>query len=88
MEKMIKVIVLTTTQQLLISEVVEVAAMDIGQPDCKLINPCLITEGKMLEPYLNDYTRDSTLMMGSDKILTLAEPTPTLLEKYLDLLKE
>ena len=42
----------------------------------------------MLEPYLNDYTRDSTLMMGSDKILTIAEPTPTLLEKYLDLLKE
>ena len=88
MEKMIKVIVLTTTQQLLISEVVEVAAMDIGQPDCKLVNPCLITEGKMLEPYLMDYTRDGTLMMGSDKILTLAEPTPTLLEKYLDLLKE
>ena len=35
-----------------------------------------------------DYTRDNTLMMGSDKILTLAEPTPTLLEKYLDLINE
>ena len=84
----IKVIALTTTQQILISQIEEVAAVDIGQPDCKLVNPCLITEGKMLEPYLNDYTRDSTLMMGSDKILTIAEPTPTLLEKYLDLLKE
>ena len=87
MDKVIKILALTN-QQNLISEIVEVAAMDIGQPDCKLVNPCLITEGKMLEPYLNDYTRDSTLMMGSDKILTLAEPTPTLLEKYLDLLKE
>jgi len=27
-------------------------------------------------------------MMSSDKILTLADPTPTLLEKYEDLIKE
>jgi len=26
--------------------------------------------------------------MNSDKILTLADPTPTLLEKYEDLIKE
>ena len=87
MDQVIKILALTNNQ-ILISEIVEVAAMDIGQPDCKLVNPCIITEGKMLEPYLMDYTRDNTLMMGSDKILTLAEPTPTLLEKYLDLLKE
>ena len=87
MDQVIKILALTNNQ-ILISEVVEVAALDIGQPDCKLVNPCIITECKMLEPYLMDYTRDSTLMMGSDKILTLAEPTPTLLEKYLDLIEE
>ena len=87
MDQVIKILALTNNQ-ILISEVVEVAAMDIGQPDCKLVNPCIITEGKMLEPYLMDYTRDNTLMMGSDKILTLAEPTPTLLQKYLDLINE
>ena len=87
MDQVIKILALTNNQ-ILISEVVEVAAMDIGQPDCKLVNPCIITEGKMLEPYLMDYTRDSTLMMGSDKILTLVDPTPTLLEKYQDLIKE
>ena len=87
MDQVIKILALTNNQ-ILISEVIEVAAMDIGQPDCKLVNQCIITEGKMLEPYLNDYTRDNTLMMGSDKILTLAEPTPTLLEKYLDLIEE
>ena len=87
MDQVIKILALTNNQ-ILNSEVVEVAAMDIGQPDCKLVNPCIITEGKMLEPYLMDYTRDNTLMMGSDKILTLAEPTPTLLEKYLDLINE
>ena len=35
----IKVIALTTTQQILISQIEEVAAVDIGQPDCKLVNP-------------------------------------------------
>ena len=45
MDQVIKVIALTTTQQLLISEIVEVAAVDIGGPDCKLINPfCINTE--------------------------------------------
>ena len=87
-DKTIKVIALTTTQQLLISEIVEVAAVDIGQPDCKLVNPCLVKEDGTLEPYLLTVTRDDTFMMSSDKILTLCEPTPTLLEKYLDIIKE
>ena len=90
-EKTIKVLILTTTQQLLISEIVEVAAIDIGQPDCKLVSPFVInTESgqTVLEPWLFNITRDDTFMMSSDKILTLCEPTPTLLEKYLDITKE
>ena len=90
-DKTVKVLVLTTTQQLLISELVEVAAVDIGQPDCKLINPFSInTESgqTILEPWLLDVTRDDIFMMSSDKILTLCEPTPTLLEKYLDITNE
>ena len=35
-----------------------------------------------------DLTRETTFMMGSDKILTLAVPTPTLLEQYLNLIEE
>ena len=53
-DKTIKVLVFTTTQQLLISEIVEVAAVDIGQPDCKLVNPFVInTESgqTILEPW-------------------------------------
>ena len=91
MEKTIKVIALTTTQQVLISEVVQVAAMDIGEPDCKLINPFWVNplEGSItLEPFLNGFTREDTFMMSSDKILTLADPTPTLLEKYQDITEE
>ena len=84
-------IALTTTQQILISQIDEVPAVDIGQPDCKLSIPFWIdTESgtTVLHPFLTGVTKDDTFMMSSDKILTLAEPTPTLLEKYQDLIKE
>ena len=87
----IKVIALTTTQQILISQIDEVAAVDIGQPDCKLVNPFWVNplEGTItLEPFLNSVTKEDAFMISSDKILTLADPTPTLLEKYEDLIKE
>tara|TARA_B100000131_G_scaffold102844_1_gene99847 strand:+ start:372 stop:605 length:234 start_codon:yes stop_codon:yes gene_type:complete len=76
------------SQQLLISEIAEVAAVVPGEPDCKLINPFIIKEDNVLEPWLLNVTKDDIFMMSSDKILTLADPTPTLLEKYLDLTKE
>ena len=87
MEKTIKVIALMN-HHLLIAEIDEVAAADIGQPDCKLTNPFIInteTGQTVLEPFLATVTKDSAIMMGSDKILTIVEPTPTLLEKYQDL---
>jgi hypothetical protein len=72
--------------QILISQIEEVGA-DIGEPDCKLVEPYVVTKDKTLQPFLLDYTRENTFMMSSDKILTLADPTPTLLEKYQDLIK-
>jgi len=78
---------------ILVSRIEEVTS-EIGEPDCKLIKPFLIKENpiseqqKNLEPYLLGYTKQDTFMMSSDKILTLADPTPTLLEKYEDLIKE
>jgi hypothetical protein len=89
---MIKVIVLMNNQ-FLISQIEEVGA-DIGEPDCKLIKPFVIKEpqieglSRTLEPFLMGVTKQDTFMMSSDKILTLADPTPTLLEKYEDLIKE
>ena len=85
----IKVIVLTTTQQLLISQVDEVPAAIPGEPDCKLVNPFWVnsSESLTLEPFLLGFSKDDTFMMSSDKILTLCEPTPTLLEKDQDLIK-
>ena len=72
---------------ILISQIEEVGA-DIGEPDCKLIKPFVVKGDQTLEPFLCGYTKQSTFMMSSDKILTLADPTPTLLEKYEDLIKE
>ena len=79
--------------QILISQIEEIGA-DIGEPDCKLIKPFVIREAKIeglqkvLEPFLMGITKQDNFMMSSDKILTLADPTPTLLEKYEDLIKE
>ena len=96
MAKIIKVLALTNNQ-LLISEVEEVGSADIGQPDCKLINPYVIKTSDekitiqdgvlVLTPWLLSITQDDIFMIGSDKILTICEPMPTLLEKYLTLTK-
>ena len=84
MAKTVKIVQLTTNQSL-ISEIAEIAAVVPGEPDCKLINPFIVKEDNVLEPWLLNVTKDDIFMMSSDKILTLVDPTPTLLEKYLDL---
>ena len=86
MEKTVKIVTLVS-HQILISEIEEVAATVPGEPDCKLINPFIVKEDLVLEPWLLKVTKDDIFMMSSDKILTLVDPTPTLLEKYLDLTK-
>ena len=80
-----------TNNHYIISQVDEVATEDIGQPDCKLTKPFVVNteSGKtILEPFMLDLTTEEIFMMGSDKILTLAIPTPTLLEQYPNLIKE
>ena len=82
----VKVLVLTTNQ-ILVSQIEEVAPMDIGDPNCKMIEPFLLNEDGTLSPWLIDITNDNEFMICSDKILTLIEAKPTILEKYQDLLK-
>ena len=81
----IKLIVLMN-QQRLVSQIEEIGA-DIGQPDCKLTDPFFVGENNTLSPWLVESTNQSVFMLSSDKILTLVDPKPTLLEKYQDLLK-
>ena len=82
----VKVLILTNNQ-MLISQLEEVAPMDIGDPNCKLIEPFILGENDTLSPWLIDVTNDNEFMMCSDKILTLVEAKPTLLEKYQNLIK-
>ena len=80
----IKLIVLVN-QQRLVSQIEEIGA-DIGQPDCKLINPCIITNGK-LSKWMSDLTLNKEMFMSSDKILTLVDPTPKLLNDYIQFVR-
>ena len=81
----IKLIILVN-QQHLVSQIEEIGA-DIGQPDCKLTEPFIVGDDNTLSPWLVESTNQSIFMLSSDKILTLVDPKPTLLEKYQDLLK-
>ena len=85
MEKIIKAILLTTNQ-ILISQIDEIGA-DIGQPDCKLTNPFVLQEDGTLQPWLISVSREDIFMISSDKIITLTEPMPNLVEKYEELTK-
>ena len=86
MAKTIKAILLSNNQ-ILVSQIDEVPAAVPGEPDCKLTKPFVLTSDGMLESWMMTATRDEEFMISSDKILTLAEPTPTLIEKYEDLTK-
>ena len=72
---------------ILVSQIDEVTS-ELGEPDCKLTKPFVVKSDQTLEPYLCGYTKQSTFMISSFKIFTLADPKPTLLEKYEDLTKE
>jgi hypothetical protein len=85
MEQEIKVIVLQKGD-VLISQIEEVAALDVGDPNCKLIAPYKVNplDGE-LHPWLSEVTDDTEVMMSSDKILTLVEPHKSLVDSYLKL---
>ena len=69
MEQQIKILALTNGT-LLISQIEEVAAVDIGDPNCKMTSPYVIN-GKEMSPWLSDVTDDVDIMICSDKILSL-----------------
>ena len=73
-------VLLLMNQTILISEIDEVLA-DIGQPDCKLINPCVIIDGKVSK-WMPDLTPNTEMFMSSDKILTLVDPSQHILKEY------
>jgi hypothetical protein len=88
MEKIVKCLLLKV-DTVLITEIVEVGS-ELGEPDCKLINPYVLKKGISDDYYLEtwlDFTDQNELMIHSDSILTIADPTAQIIEKYLELTK-
>jgi hypothetical protein len=63
-------------------------ACELGEPDCKLINPYKIDNLGNLTPWAADVTNQRELMIQSDSILTIVDPKPDIIEKYIELTKE
>ncbi len=82
----LKLLVLPTNQILLTQ--IEEAGGDIGEPDCRMIEPFLVNDDGTLSPWLVSLTNQNSFMIHSDKILTIVEPNGTLVDKYMDLIKE
>ena len=70
----------------IVTQIEEVLA-DIGDPNCKMIEPYVVGEQDTLSPWLVEFTSQNEFMISSDKILTILDPKPTLLEKYENIIK-
>jgi hypothetical protein len=72
---------LLKNDQVLISEIEEVQA-ELGDPNCKLINPFILDRTtNELHVWLN-FTDQNEIMLRSEDILTMVEPSPDILKKY------
>lgn len=85
-KKTIQLLILTNNLKL-ITQIEEVPAAVPGEPDCKMIEPYVLGEQDTLSPWLVECTNQNEFMISSDKILTMLDPKPTLLEKYEKLIK-
>lgn len=75
--------VLVDIDNVLITEIVEVMAEE-GEPDCRLINPYRFFEEGDMKPWLKA-SNQTEFMLRSEDILTIADPTPEVVQQYKDL---
>ena len=68
----------------LISEIIEVDA-ELGNPNCKLIKPYLFNSIDDMKPWKSEITNQTEFMIRSEDILTIADPTNEVIEKYTEL---
>ena len=88
MEKNIQCILLRD-DKVLIGEVQELFG-EIGEPDCKVINPYRIVLGintdtnatERIEPWLT-FTNQTEILIRSSDVLTFVEPNGKLIDEYL-----
>ena len=80
-------LILFPNNLILIAQIEEIVPDEIGEPNCKIIEPFVVNDGDFLTPWLIELSNQNTFMMHSDKFLTLAEPNPVILKKYKTLIK-
>ena len=76
--------ILIDVDNVLISEVVELDA-EIGDPNCKLVNPYLFNSIDDMKPWKADITNQTEFMIRSEDILTIADPTGAVVDKYIEI---
>lgn len=86
MTKTVKCLLLKV-DNVIITEIEEIDA-ELGDPNCKLIKPYQIDEKANLTPWPDEeLTEQKEMMIHSDSILTIVDPKPEIIEKYLELTK-
>ena len=75
--------VLVDIDNVLITEIVEVMSEE-GEPDCRLINPYRFFEEGDMKPWVKA-SNQTEFMLRSEDILTIADPTPEVVQQYKDL---
>jgi len=75
--------VLVDVDNVLITEVVEVMA-ELGEPNCKFINPYRFFDIDNMKPWL-EASNQTEFMLRSEDILTIAEPTQEVIDRYTEL---
>ena len=68
----------------LIAEIIEIDAQ-LGDPNCKLIKPYVYKSIDDMEPWKADITNQTEFMIRSENILTIADPTGKIIDKYTEL---
>ena len=76
--------VLVDVDTVLIAEVIEMDA-EIGDPNCKLIKPYLFKSIDDMKPWKSEITNQTEFMIRSEDILTIADPTGTVMDRYTEL---
>ena len=76
--------VLVDVDTVLISEVIELDA-ELGDPNCKLVNPYLFNSIDDMKPWKSEITNQTEFMIRSEDILTIADPTGAVMDRYTEL---
>ena len=75
--------ILVDIDNVLISEVEQIMS-EVGDPDCKLINPYRFYDIDNMTPWVKA-SNQSYFMLRSSDILTIVDPTEEVIERYKEL---